>query len=70
MTRSPHPAVVIALTKYDASISQLVPLYIMNTLFTVLLGLLIFSEWATVSSPKLIVGSILIVIGGTLAASA
>jgi hypothetical protein len=42
----------------------------MNTLITVLLALWVFAEWKTVHIPQLLLGSILIVIGGTLVARA
>lgn len=58
----------IALRRYDAQISQLVPLYNMNTLVAVLLGLVIFAEWRTVEAPKLLAAAVLIVGGGILAA--
>jgi uncharacterized membrane protein len=58
--------IALALVKYRASLSQIVPLYNLNTLFVVLLSLWIFSEWKDVNALKLIVGSILIVLGGTL----
>lgn len=62
--------VALGLARYHASLSQLVPLFNMNTLFTVLLALWIFAEWKEVRVPQLLLGSILIVIGGTLVAKA
>ena len=61
--------VAIALARYGAPISKLVPLYNMNTLVAVLLGLLIFAEWRDVNALKLIMGSVLIVIGCVLVAN-
>ncbi len=58
----------IALRRFDAQISQLVPLYNMNTLVAVLLGLVIFAEWRHVDAFKLLAAAILIVGGGILAA--
>ena len=60
--------VAVALAKFKAPISQIVPLYNMNTLVGVLLGLWLFSEWQDLDLLKLLIGSILIVIGGTLVA--
>ncbi len=62
--------VTIALQKYNAPISQLSPLFNMNTLIAVLLGLWIFAEWQHVKVPQLLIGSLLIVIGGVLVAKA
>ncbi len=58
--------VAFALTKLRAPLSQIVPLYNLNTLLVVVLSLWIFSEWKDVSPFKLVIGSILIVVGGTL----
>ena len=58
--------VALALVKYHASLSQIVPLYNLNTLLVVLFSLWMFSEWKEVSPFKLVIGSILIVLGGTL----
>ncbi len=60
----------IALRRFDGQISQLVPLYNMNTLVAVLIGLVILGEWQTVDPRKLAVAAILIVIGGVLASRA
>ncbi len=59
----------IALTRYDVAISILVPLYNMNTLVAVVLGLILLSEWQSIDVPRLLVGACLIVFGGLLAAS-
>lgn len=61
--------VAVGLTKYGVPLSKLVPLYNMNTLVAVLLGLWIFGEWQSVAVVKLALGALLIVIGGTLVAS-
>jgi uncharacterized membrane protein len=58
----------IALAKFHTPISQLVPLYNMNTLVAVVLGLFIFSEWQGLHLIKLIAGAFLIIIGGVLVA--
>ena len=60
----------IALVNYGVPISKLVPLYNMNTLVAVVLGLLIFGEWQELNLGRLLVGSFLIIIGGSLAATA
>lgn len=60
----------IALNKYNTPISTLVPLYNMNTLVAVLLGLVIYAEWASVNLLKLLLGSLFILIGGILVAIA
>ena len=62
--------VAVALTKYGIPMSKLVPLYNMNSLVAVLLVLWIFAEWKQVKSLQLLIGSILIVVGGTLVAKA
>ena len=62
--------VAISLSRYGGQISQLVPLYNMNTLVAVLLGLVIFAEWRNVDSWKLLAAAVLIVAGGVLASRA
>lgn len=62
--------VAFTLTKYSTPISKLVPLYNMNTLVAVCIGLIAFAEWKDVHVPKLIIGSVLIVVGGTFVANA
>ena len=62
--------IVIALQKYSASISVLTPLFNLNTLVAVALGLWIFAEWQTVRVPQLVFGALLIAVGGTLVARA
>ena len=42
----------------------------MNTLVTVSVGLYAFAEWKEVEVSKLIIGSVLVVVGGALAANA
>jgi hypothetical protein len=42
---------------------------LMNTLVAVCIGLVAFAEWKDVHISKLIVGSVLVVIGGTLVAN-
>lgn len=57
----------VALRRYGAQISQLVPLYNMNTLVAVLIGLVALGEWRTVSAPRALVAAVLIILGGVLA---
>lgn len=59
--------VAVALKKYGAQISQLVPLYNMNTLVAVVIGLIAFAEWRTVQPLRISLAAILIVAGGILA---
>lgn len=62
--------VAYTLLNFDIPISQLVPLYNMNTLVAVLLALMIFSEWKDLHTIKLLAGSALIVAGAILVANA
>ena len=62
--------VAYTLLNFEVSISQLVPLYNMNTLVAVLLALIIFSEWKDIHTIKLLTGSALIVAGAILVANA
>ncbi len=62
--------IALALGRYGAPISRLVPLYNMNTLVAVILGLIVFAEWKEVNMTKLLVGSILVIVGGVLVANA
>ena len=62
--------VAYSLLHFDIPISQLVPLYNMNTLIAVLLALLIFSEWKDLNTIKLLAGSALIVMGAIFVANA
>lgn len=62
--------VAYSLLNFSVPISQLVPLYNMNTLVAVLLALLIFSEWKDLNTIKLLIGSVLIVMGAIFVANA
>ena len=62
--------VAYSLLHFNIPISQLVPLYNMNTLIAVLLALVIFSEWKDLHTVKLLAGSVLIVIGAIFVANA
>ena len=61
--------IAMALSRYGGQISQLVPLYNMNTLVAVLIGLIVMSEWRSMQWGRLLVASALIVVGGVLAAT-
>jgi transporter family protein len=60
----------LVIIRYNAAVSQLSPLYNMNVLVTVLLGLVIFSEFKDVQMSRLVLGASVIVIGGWLVAGA
>ena len=62
--------VAIAITRYGGQIAQLAPLYNTNTLVTVLIGLVVFSEAASLDVPRLVLGAALIIAGSVLAATA
>jgi hypothetical protein len=62
--------VSFALLKLHTPISVLAPLYNMNTLVAVVLGLWIFSEWREAQVVPLIAGAILITAGGIIVARA
>jgi uncharacterized membrane protein len=62
--------VAYTLLNFEVPISQLVPLYNMNTLVAVILALIIFSEWKDLDTIKLFSGSVLIVFGAILVAKA
>ena len=62
--------VAYSLLHFNIPISQLVPLYNMNTLIAVLLALVIFSEWKDLHTVKLLTGSVLVVIGAIFVANA
>jgi len=62
--------VAVALARYGATISAIVPLYNMNTLVAVLIGLTVFAEWRDVDAARVLTGAVLIVAGGALVANA
>ncbi len=62
--------VAVALNHYHAPISQLTPLYNINTLFVVIFGLLFFAEWKDVQALHLVLGSILIIAGSSVVSAA
>ena len=61
--------VAYTLLNFQVPISQLVPLYNMNTLVAVILALIVFSEWKDLHTIKLLSGSALIVAGAVLVAN-
>ena len=61
--------VAYTLLNFEVPISQLVPLYNMNTLVAVILALIVFSEWKELHTLKLLSGSVLIVAGAILVAN-
>jgi drug/metabolite transporter (DMT)-like permease len=62
--------VAVAINAYRVPVSKLAPLYNMNTLVTVVLGLIIFTEFKDVNVAKLLTGAVLITLGGILVANA
>lgn len=61
-------SVAVALQRYSAPLAKLAPIYNMNTLITVLLALIIFSEWQELSISRLLGGTLLIILGCSLVA--
>ena len=61
---------VTAMGRFDANISQLTPLFNMNTLVVVLLGLWIFKEHQHVRPLPLLLGAGMVVLGAVLVARA
>lgn len=61
--------VALGISKYGSPISQLAPLYNMNTLVTVVIALFVFAEWKDVHLVKLLFGALFIIIGGVLVSS-
>lgn len=62
-------SIAIAIRRFNGQISELVPLYNMNTLVAVAIGLFLMGEWKTVDVPRIFIASLLIIIGGVLAAT-
>jgi len=58
-----------ALINYQAAISQLSPLYNMNIVITVVLGLTLLAEYQNLNAGRLLAGTVLIAIGGILVAN-
>ena len=62
--------IALALARYDANISQLVPLYNLNTLVAVGVGLAVLGEWRSVEAWRVLAGAVLVAAGGVLVATA
>ena len=60
-------SIMLALGRYEGPVSVIVPLYNMNTLIAVLLGLFVLGEWKGLNEWRLIAGAVMIVAGGALA---
>jgi uncharacterized membrane protein len=60
----------MAMINYQAAVSQLSPLYNMNVLVTVGLGLLILSEHQSLDVTRLLAGAALIAVGAVLVSGA
>lgn len=58
--------VSLALARFGAPLSRLVPLYNTNTLIAVLLALVVFAEWKQVQIWPLLGGAVLILAGSLL----
>jgi len=61
--------IMLGLGRFEGQVSVLVPLYNMNTLVAVGIGLVLLGEWRDVSVWRLLAGAALIVAGGVLAGS-
>jgi len=61
--------IVIAIKRYNGQIGQIVSIYNTNTLVTVVLGLVLLSEWKNVNPWRLLAAAVLTTIGGVLAAN-
>jgi len=59
--------IMIGLGRFDGQVSVIVPLYNMNTLVAVGIGLVLLGEWRDVNLPRLLAGAVLIIAGGMLA---
>lgn len=62
--------VLLGISRYQAPLSQLVPLYNMNTLVTVAIALVLFAEWKDANVGQLLFGAGLIIAGGVLVSGA
>ncbi len=61
--------VAVGLSHYAAPLAKIVPLYNLNTLIVVVLALIVFAESRDVAVTRLLLGSLLIVVGGSLVAN-
>jgi uncharacterized membrane protein len=62
--------IMLGLGRYEGQVSVIVPLYNMNTLVAVAIGLILLREWEGVNTSRLLTGAALIVAGGVLAGMA
>jgi transporter family protein len=60
----------VALTRYHAAISQVVPLHMLNLVVTIALGFALFAEAREVDAIRLVIGAALIGVGAILVAGA
>ncbi len=60
----------VALTRYHAAISQIVPLHMLNLIVTIALGFLLFAEARDLDAGRLIIGAVLMGLGAVLVAGA
>lgn len=60
----------VALTRYHAAISQIVPLHMLNLIVTIALGFALFAEARDLEAARLVIGAILIGMGAVLVAGA
>ena len=60
--------IAIGISRYGGNISQLAPLYNMNTLVAVLIGLTLMGESKSVNPLPICIGAVLITVGGIIAA--
>lgn len=59
--------IMLGLGKYEGQVSVIVPLYNMNTLVAVGIGLVLLGEWQHANLGRLLAGAALIIAGGVLA---
>ena len=57
-----------AYARLNGKVSILTPLYNMNSLVAVILGLIIFAEWKEVSMIRVFIGTVMIIAGGSIVA--
>jgi len=60
----------VALTRYHAAISQIVPLHMLNLIVTIGLGFLLFAEARDLDAGRLVIGAVLMGLGAILVAGA
>lgn len=58
--------VFLALLSPKATVSQLAPIYNINTLIAILIGVIFFAEWQNIVLWKTLLGTVLILVGGWL----